>query len=546
MITCSLVTSNETMESLFSASPLKFSYPKRKQPMAATTKLRSLSCAPFAVQQRRTSTATRTAKPTTTLAPTTSTTTTPPSKKKVLVPIGFGTEEMEAVILVGVLRRAGADVLVASVEPELEIEASAGTRLVADTCISNCSNVIFDLIALPGGMPGSARLRDCEILRKITSKQAEEKRLYGAICAAPAVTLQPWGLLRRKQTTGHPAFMDKLPTFWAVKSNIQVSGELTTSRGPGTAFEFALSLVEQLFGESVTKEVGEMLLMRADDDHPKKVEFNKVEWFVDHLPHVLIPVANGSEEIEVVTIVDILRRAKVDVVVASVEKSMQIMACRGTKIIADKFIDNAAESVYDLIILPVRLHKAIYHDLECLGNFLSNSHVLCFITATPWINGMGPPLVRLILHLRNSKFWHAILLEMIFSVLPHISEEGMTLNFQGGVTGAERLHKSKVLKKLLKEQELAGRIYGAICSSLAVLQKQGLLKDKRATAHPSVVRKLTSEEVVGARVVIDGKLISSRGLTSVTDFALAIVSKLFGHARARSVAEGLVFEYPRN
>lgn len=55
--------------------------------------------------------------------------------------------------------------------------------------------------------------------------------------------------------TGHPAFMDKLPTFWAVKSNIQVSGELTTSRGPGTAFEFALSLVEQLFGSSVSEEI---------------------------------------------------------------------------------------------------------------------------------------------------------------------------------------------------------------------------------------------------------------------------------------------------
>ena len=52
---------------------------------------------------------------------------------------------------------------------------------------------------LKGGMPGSVRLRDCDILRKITCKQAEEKRLYGAICAAPAVTLLPWGLLRKKK-----------------------------------------------------------------------------------------------------------------------------------------------------------------------------------------------------------------------------------------------------------------------------------------------------------------------------------------------------------
>lgn len=65
-------------------------------------------------------------------------------------------------------------------------------------------------------------------------------------------------------------------------------------------------------------------------------------------------MANGCDEVEVVTIVDILRRAKVNAVVASVEKSQQILASHGTKIITDKFIDVASESIYDLIILPVR------------------------------------------------------------------------------------------------------------------------------------------------------------------------------------------------
>uniref|UniRef100_A0A5B7CE40 DJ-1/PfpI domain-containing protein n=1 Tax=Davidia involucrata TaxID=16924 RepID=A0A5B7CE40_DAVIN len=440
-------------------------------PPMAVSSATTLHSPPFpsvaVAQQRKTPSPKRS---TTNTSATKTTTSSIPSvpPKKVLVPIGFGTEEMEAVVLVDVLRRAGADVTLASVEPQLEVEASGGTRLVADTSISACSNGIFDLVALPGGMPGSARLRDCKILRKITSKQAEEKRLYSAICAAPAVTLLPWGLLRRKQTTCHPAFMDKLPTFWAVKSNIQVSGELTTSRGPGTSFVFAISLVEQLFGESVAKEIGESLLVNIADDSPRKEEFNEVEWAVKHTPHVLIPVANGSEEIEVVTIVDILRRAKVDVVVASVEKSVQILASQGTKIIADKSIGVASESVYDLIILP------------------------------------------------------------------------------GGTAGAERLHKSEVLKKLLKEQESAGRMYGAICSSPAILHRQGLLKDKRVTAHPTVITKLTNEIVSSAGVVIDGKIITSRGLATATDFALAIISKLFGHARARSVAEGLVFEYPRS
>ncbi|XVE93376.1 hypothetical protein REPUB_Repub01dG0186500 [Reevesia pubescens] len=326
------------------------------------------------------------------------------SRKKVLVPIGFGTEEMEAVILVDVLRRAGAEVTVASVEPQLEIQASGGTRLVADTTISTCSNQVYDLVALPGGMPGSARLRDCEILKKITSKQAEEKRLYGGISTAPAVTLLPWGLLRRKR------------------------------------------------------------FMHSADDKPRKEEFNKVDWAVDHTPHVLVPVANGSEEIEVATIIDILRRAKVDVVVASVEKSVTVLASQSVKIVADKLIGDAVGTIYDVIILP------------------------------------------------------------------------------GGVAGAERLQKSRILKKLLKEQDAAGRICGAVCSSPAVLHKHGLLKEKKATAHPSTIRELTNA-VDGPKVVIDGKLITSRGLSTVSDFALAIVSKFFGHARARSVAKGLVFEF---
>ncbi|XP_047251031.1 protein DJ-1 homolog C isoform X2 [Capsicum annuum] len=316
-------------------------------------------------------------------------------------------------------------------------------------------------------MPGSARLRDCEILQKITSRQVEEKRLYGAICAAPAVTLLPWGLLKRKQTTCHPAFIDKIPSFRAVKTSTQVSGELTTSRGPGTSFEFAICLVEQLFGEPVAREIGELLLMNPADDDPKRQEFNEVGWSLDHTPQVLIPIANGSEEIEVVTLIDVLRRSKVNVVVASVEKSARVLASSGTKIVADKLISAISDSIYDLIILP------------------------------------------------------------------------------GGTAGAERLHKSKVLKKLLKEQESAGRIFGAICSSPAVLQKQGLIKDKKTTAHPAVIDKL-KDGVNDAQVVIDGKLITSQGLSTATQFALAIVTKLFGHARARSVAEGLVYQYPRS
>ncbi|KAF4374036.1 hypothetical protein F8388_007942 [Cannabis sativa] len=473
------MASMESFSSILSSTALKFPSPKLSHMAIFTPKFPSSSIASMASSHLMATTTKHSAQSTKTISvipPPTSTsqtdsttiTTASVPTKKVLVPIGYGTEEMEAVIIVDVLRRAGADVTVASVEPQLEVEGSGGTKLVADTSIKNCSNQVFDLVALPGGMPGSARLRDSEILKEITSKHAGKNGLYGAICAAPAVTLLPWGLLKRKQTTCHPAFMDKLPTFWAVKSNIQVSGGLTTSRGPGTSFEFAICLVEQLFGESVAREVGELLMVCASENESRKEEFNMVDWSVDHNPRVLIPIANGSEEIEVVTIADILRRAKVDVVVASVEKSLKIKASQGTRIVADKLIRETSESIYDLIILP------------------------------------------------------------------------------GGIAGAERLNKSRILKKLLKEQKLSGRIYGAVCSSPQVLHKQGLLKDKKATAHPSILSSLTNEVVTGTKVVIDGKLITSRGLATVTEFALAIISKLFGHARARSVAEGLVYDYPRS
>ncbi|KAF3771901.1 DJ-1-like protein C, partial [Nymphaea thermarum] len=181
----------------------------------------------------------------------------------------------------------------------------------------------------------------------------------------------------------------------------------------------------------------------------------------------LVPIANGSAEMETIVVVDILRRAHVDVIVASIERSKQIVACRGTKIIADKLIGDAAESTYDLIILP------------------------------------------------------------------------------GGCNRGERLHKSRVLNKLLQEQDSAGKVYGEICSStVVVLEKRGLFKqDRMVSEQQSMTGNFTGQVAEGAGVVIDGNLITGSGPGNAINFSLAIVGKLFGHARARSVAEGIVSEY---
>jgi 4-methyl-5(b-hydroxyethyl)-thiazole monophosphate biosynthesis len=174
--------------------------------------------------------------------------------KKVLVPIAEGTEEIEAVSIIDVLRRAGAAVTVASVS-ELQITASRGVKLVADRLIGECVDETYDLVVLPGGMPGAEHLRNSKELKRILTQQQDQGRLYGAICAAPAVVFQHHGLLSGRQATCHPSFVNYLDNVDSVESRVVVDGNCVTSRGPGTALEFALKLVELLYGEDKAREV---------------------------------------------------------------------------------------------------------------------------------------------------------------------------------------------------------------------------------------------------------------------------------------------------
>ena len=174
--------------------------------------------------------------------------------KKVLVPIADGCEEIEAVTIIDILRRAGADVVVASVD-QLQVTASRAVKLVADRLISECAAGTYDLIALPGGMPGAEHLRDSKELVQMLKRQKEEGKLYAAICVSPAVVFQPHGLLEGKKATCHPGRVDALENTEAVDFPVVVDGNCITSRGPGTAMEFSLKLVELLFGEQKMKEV---------------------------------------------------------------------------------------------------------------------------------------------------------------------------------------------------------------------------------------------------------------------------------------------------
>ena len=179
--------------------------------------------------------------------------------KTVLVPIADGSEEVEAVSIIDVLRRAGAAVTVASVG-EKQITGSHGIKLVADKLIADCLEAEYDLIALPGGLPGADNLRDSEELERLLKVQKEEGRYYAAICASPAVVLQHHGLLASRRATCHPFFVEQLQPNDAIESRVVVDGTCITSRAPGTALEFALKLVEILYGTKKAEEVAAPML----------------------------------------------------------------------------------------------------------------------------------------------------------------------------------------------------------------------------------------------------------------------------------------------
>eukprot|EP00270_Netrium_digitus_P006707 TRINITY_DN1934_c0_g2_i2.p1 TRINITY_DN1934_c0_g2~~TRINITY_DN1934_c0_g2_i2.p1 ORF type:complete len:517 (-),score=173.41 TRINITY_DN1934_c0_g2_i2:253-1803(-) len=279
----------------------------------------------------------------------------PSETAKVLVPIANGTEEMEATIIIDVLRRAGAEVTVASVEEQLEIVASRRVKLRADCLITACADVTFDLIALPGGMPGAERLRDSEPLKQLVARQAQERRTIAAICAAPAVALHSWGLLEGKKATAHPAFASQLADVTAVEQRVVEDGGLVTSRGPGTAFEFALALVENLYGREKAEAVAAPMVMRKKDG--SDVSFAGSLSTADEKPHsspptVLVPIAHGTEEMEAVIVIDVLRRAGADVSVASVESDLVVVASRRVNLVADVLISDVKNKNFDLIVIP--------------------------------------------------------------------------------------------------------------------------------------------------------------------------------------------------
>jgi 4-methyl-5(b-hydroxyethyl)-thiazole monophosphate biosynthesis len=178
---------------------------------------------------------------------------------RVLIPLADGAEEMEAVILIDVLRRAQFEVTVAGLRPG-EVTASRGVRLVPDVSWDELDDRKFDLLMIPGGMEGTRRLMgDERVLARIRA-MVETGQWVGAICAGPLV-LQAAGVLTGRRVTCHPGVVDQLTATARLPDRVVIDGRLMTSQGPGTTIEFALAAIRALAGEALAKRVAEGMLV---------------------------------------------------------------------------------------------------------------------------------------------------------------------------------------------------------------------------------------------------------------------------------------------
>lgn len=180
----------------------------------------------------------------------------------VLVPLAQGCEELEAVTIIDLLVRAGIEVITAGLE-EGPITASRGVVLMPQMTLDEALKRDYDMVVLPGGMPGADHLDNDPRIAALLRKMTDSGKFTAAICAAPKV-LANAGLLAGKRATSFPGFVDKmaLPDVDYREDAVVQDGKVITSRGPGTAMDFALTLIENLVGKEKRDEV-EAKLQRA-------------------------------------------------------------------------------------------------------------------------------------------------------------------------------------------------------------------------------------------------------------------------------------------
>lgn len=179
--------------------------------------------------------------------------------KKIAVHLAKGFEEIEAVTIIDVLRRAGFEVVVISVTGEKAVEGSHQIIIIADQLIDQADYNQIDMIVLPGGMPGARNLSNHDLLNQQILEFNKQQKPLAAVCAAPMV-LGKLGILKNKTATCYPGFEEHLKGAHITSEDVETDGHIITGRGAGVALKFALKIVEYLQGSSASGKLAEKMV----------------------------------------------------------------------------------------------------------------------------------------------------------------------------------------------------------------------------------------------------------------------------------------------
>jgi 4-methyl-5(b-hydroxyethyl)-thiazole monophosphate biosynthesis len=179
--------------------------------------------------------------------------------KKVIVFLAEGFEEIEAISIIDILRRAEITVTSVSVSKNKKVKGAHNIHIEADKLFDEVDFSNYDMLVLPGGMPGAKNLNEHEGVKEQLKAFAQDK-LIGAICAAPMV-LGSMGLLKGKRATCYPGFEPELIEATVTNEPVTVDGNIITGKGPAYAIQFSLQLVETLAGKAAHDEVSNALLL---------------------------------------------------------------------------------------------------------------------------------------------------------------------------------------------------------------------------------------------------------------------------------------------
>lgn len=174
---------------------------------------------------------------------------------RVLIPLARGFEELEAVTVIDLLRRAEVEVITAGLEPG-PVKASRGTVIIPDALLDDVRDQDFDMLVFPGGLPGADILNGDQRIHDLLANFSLRDKFVAAVCAAPKI-LATAGLLNGRSATSFPGALDGIPTVDLDyrEQAVVIDGKFVTSRGPGTSMDFALTLIELLCGEEKKQQV---------------------------------------------------------------------------------------------------------------------------------------------------------------------------------------------------------------------------------------------------------------------------------------------------